>query len=120
MMHRKHSLADRSWVGLRIGPAFVIGLAACASARFEDVDGVQNDLANGSYNFGALASPGKCLDVDQAASADGTNVQQWTCNGTAAQSWRVEDQAGGAARLVNPSSNKCLDVSGAGTADGTN
>jgi hypothetical protein len=65
-------------------------------------------------------SPAKCLDISGGGSADGTNVQEWTCNGTGAQKWSVEDIGGGSARLVNPQSGKCLDVSGAGTADGTN
>jgi chitinase len=86
----------------------------------DDLEGVAANLAVGTYNFGTLASAGKCLDVNGAGTADGTNVQEWTCNGTAAQAWRVEDLGGGVSRLVNPNSNKCLDVNGAGTADGTN
>jgi Thaumatin family/Ricin-type beta-trefoil lectin domain len=76
----------------------------------------------GTINLGTLASPGKCLDVSGARSADGTNIQSWTCNGTGAQAFRVEwlDGAGGIVRLVNVPTNKCVDVAGAGTADGTN
>ncbi|MFJ4466773.1 ThuA domain-containing protein [Streptomyces sp. NPDC089424] len=55
---------------------------------------------------------GKCLDVDGAQTADGTEVQVWTCNGSAAQTWTVAD---GALRALG----KCLDVSGGGSADGT-
>jgi type 1 glutamine amidotransferase len=55
---------------------------------------------------------GKCLDVDNAGTADGTQVQIWTCNGTAAQTWT---RSGSTLRALG----KCLDVSGAGTADGT-
>src|SRR5690606_348361 len=29
----------------------------------------------------------KCVDVSNSSSADGANVQQWNCNGTAAQKW---------------------------------
>ncbi|GAA4973591.1 ricin-type beta-trefoil lectin domain protein [Actinoplanes utahensis] len=55
---------------------------------------------------------GKCLDVDNAATADGTRIQLWTCNGSAAQQWsRVESTF----RALG----KCLDVSGGGTANGT-
>ncbi|MGW4950287.1 PQQ-dependent sugar dehydrogenase [Streptomyces parvulus] len=56
---------------------------------------------------------GKCLDVDGAGTADGTKVQLWTCNGTAAQQWTRS--ADGALRALG----KCLDVSAGGTADGT-
>ena len=63
---------------------------------------------------------GRCLDVNRSGTADGTNIQQWGCNGTGAQRFRVEDLGGGRLRLVNVVSNKCVDVSGSGTADGTN
>ncbi|MFI1722450.1 ThuA domain-containing protein [Streptomyces sp. NPDC020489] len=56
---------------------------------------------------------GKCLDVDNAGTADGTKIQLWTCNGTSAQSWTVGTDA--TLRALG----KCLDVSGGGSADGT-
>ncbi|WP_437836045.1 RICIN domain-containing protein [Sorangium sp. So ce1153] len=62
---------------------------------------------------------GKCIDVASAGTADGTPIQQWTCNGTGAQSFRVESTSGGAFRLVNTNSGKCIDVASAGVADGT-
>lgn len=62
---------------------------------------------------------GKCLDVNGASTADGANVQQWTCNGGQNQRWRVED-AGGYSRLVNVQSGKVLDVANCGSADGAN
>ncbi len=62
----------------------------------------------------------KCLDIDAAGTADGTNIQQWSCNGTNAQKFALDDRGGGIFRLVNPSSGKCVDVAGAGTSNGTN
>ncbi|MFI6338870.1 PQQ-dependent sugar dehydrogenase [Streptomyces sp. NPDC050535] len=56
---------------------------------------------------------GKCLDVDNAQTADGTKVQIWTCNGSAAQKWTVSGD--GTLRALG----KCLDVSGGASADGT-
>ncbi|WP_435881292.1 ricin-type beta-trefoil lectin domain protein [Streptomyces parvulus] len=56
---------------------------------------------------------GKCLDVDNSMTADGTKVQLWTCNGTGAQQWTRADD--GTLRALG----KCLDVSNGGTADGT-
>ncbi|MER7057250.1 PQQ-dependent sugar dehydrogenase [Streptomyces sp. NPDC000351] len=56
---------------------------------------------------------GKCLDVDDSQTADGTKIQIWTCNGTGAQRWAV--QGDGSLRSLG----KCLDVSGGGSADGT-
>ena len=55
---------------------------------------------------------GKCVDVAGANSANGTQVQLYTCNGTAAQQWTVN---GSTLQALG----KCLDVAGAGTADGT-
>jgi len=55
---------------------------------------------------------GKCLDVDGAATADGTQIQIYGCNGTGAQSWTKSGQT---LRALG----KCLDVSGGGSADGT-
>ena len=55
---------------------------------------------------------GKCLDVAGASSADGTAVQLYDCNGTAAQQWTVGSD--GTIRALG----KCLDVTGNSTADG--
>ncbi|MFG3079699.1 ThuA domain-containing protein [Streptomyces parvulus] len=56
---------------------------------------------------------GKCLDVDNSMTADGTKIQLWTCNGTGAQRWTRADDG------TLTALGKCLDVSGGGTADGT-
>jgi type 1 glutamine amidotransferase len=56
---------------------------------------------------------GKCLDVADGGTADGTQVQLWSCNGSAAQRWTVPGD--GTVRALG----KCLDVSGGGSADGT-
>ncbi|WP_318210235.1 lectin [Streptomyces sp. SJL17-1] len=55
---------------------------------------------------------GKCLDVAGGATADGTPVQLYGCNGTAAQRWTLA--ADGSVRALG----KCLDVTGGSTADG--
>lgn len=57
---------------------------------------------------------GKCVDVAGANPANGTPVQLWDCNGTAAQVWTVGN-ADGSVRALG----KCLDVTAASTADGT-
>ncbi|MGW4086399.1 ThuA domain-containing protein [Streptomyces sp. NPDC004822] len=56
---------------------------------------------------------GKCLDVDNAGTADGTKVQIWTCNTTAAQRWTVGTDS------TFRALGMCLDFDNAGTADGT-
>ncbi|MFE9613773.1 ricin-type beta-trefoil lectin domain protein [Streptomyces sp. NPDC006012] len=56
---------------------------------------------------------GKCLDVAGASSANGTAVQLYDCNGTAAQQWTVGSD--GTIRALG----KCLDVTGNSTANGS-
>ncbi|MFC7546056.1 ThuA domain-containing protein [Plantactinospora sp. GCM10030261] len=56
---------------------------------------------------------GKCLDVRNAGTADGTQIQLYTCNGTAAQTWTVTPNS------TVKALGKCLDVSGGGSANGT-
>jgi predicted chitinase len=55
------------------------------------------------------------MDVAGGGTADGTRVQLYDCNGTAAQKWVYT-----AGRdLVNPNANKCLDLTGVSSADFT-
>ncbi len=49
--------------------------------------------ADGAYHFVSRHS-GKCLDVPAASTADGVQLQQYTCNGTAAQSFRLTPVGG--------------------------
>ncbi|WP_432830593.1 ricin-type beta-trefoil lectin domain protein [Dactylosporangium sp. CA-092794] len=59
---------------------------------------------------GSVKNPnsGKCLDVLNSGTANGTVVQLHTCNQTTAQQWTA--QADGT--LKNPNSGKCLDAGG--------
>jgi glucosylceramidase len=56
---------------------------------------------------------GKCVDVAGANSANGTAIQLYTCNGSAAQQWTVN--ANGTLSALG----KCMDVKDVGTANGT-
>jgi glucose/arabinose dehydrogenase/PKD repeat protein len=67
-------------------------------------------VTSGAGPIRGLAS--KCLDVRNGGTADGTQIQLYTCNGTASQAWTVNGQT---LRALG----KCLDVSGGGNADGT-
>ncbi|MFI6316712.1 ThuA domain-containing protein [Nonomuraea sp. NPDC050556] len=69
-------------------------------------------VAGGGSGGSIVGLGGKCLDVRGGASADGTVVQIYGCNGSPAQTW---SRTGQTFRALG----KCLDVSGAGTADGT-
>ncbi|MEU1604400.1 RICIN domain-containing protein [Micromonospora matsumotoense] len=91
---------------------------------FAGGSGLLYDLDAFTLNTGTVTPPGngtgpikglggKCLDVRNAATADGTQVQIFTCNGGAGQTWTVTPN--GPIKALG----KCLDVSGGGTANGT-
>ena len=61
-----------------------------------------------------LGAAGKCIDDAGASTDNGTAIQLFACNGTAAQNW-VWNSADGTLRALN----KCLDVTGGATASGT-
>ncbi|MBM2619338.1 ricin-type beta-trefoil lectin domain protein [Actinoplanes sp. LDG1-06] len=73
--------------------------------------------ASGQLRTAAVRSgiPGKCVDVASSGTADGTPVQLFSCNGSAAQQWTFAPSAGGALRALG----KCLDVRNSGTANDT-
>ncbi|MEY9810098.1 PQQ-dependent sugar dehydrogenase [Streptomyces albogriseolus] len=79
-----------------------------------DVDEFSFDTTAGPTRTGEIQGVnGRCLDVDNAGTADGTRVQIYTCNSSAAQRWTVSGD--GTLRALG----KCLDVSGGGSLDGT-
>ncbi|MFC1260353.1 PQQ-dependent sugar dehydrogenase [Streptomyces sp. CC302I] len=79
-----------------------------------DVDEFSFTTGEGGARTGPVRGVnGKCLDVDNAGTADGTEIQLWSCNQSSAQAWTVSGD--GTLRALG----KCLDVSGGGSADGT-
>jgi hypothetical protein len=60
------------------------------------------------------------MDVAGAGTADGTNIQEWTCNGTGAQSFQLQAIDSTWFKIVNRNSGKCVDVASNGTADLSN
>jgi hypothetical protein len=66
-----------------------------------------------------LSLGGKCLDDRGNATANGTKVQIWACNGGASQNWQFvpDGYPGGAGTVVIH--GKCLDIVGRGTANGS-
>ncbi|MGW2709381.1 RICIN domain-containing protein [Streptomyces sp. NPDC001356] len=64
------------------------------------------------------AASGRCLDAKAAATANGTAVQQYACNGTTAQQWSFTDAGGGYVRINNRNdTNQVADVADVSTAD---
>ncbi|MEU8933984.1 family 16 glycosylhydrolase [Streptomyces sp. NPDC048409] len=77
------------------------------------VDSVSVTTSDTSTGAAIKGLAGKCADVAGANSANGTPVQLYDCNGSAAQKWTVGSD--GTVRALG----KCLDVTSGGTADGT-
>jgi hypothetical protein len=75
-------------------------------------------VLNAFYTLQNRAS-GKCMDARSSATANGTVVQQYTCNNTFAQHWQFQDAGGGFWRINQRNSvPQVWDVSGVSTANG--
>jgi len=60
------------------------------------------------------------IDAKSAGKTNGTNVQLYSCNDTAAQKWTFQLNSDGTYTIVNVNSGLVLDVKSAGTTNGTN
>ncbi|MFI5972251.1 lectin [Streptomyces sp. NPDC051452] len=86
------------------------------STRFPQqlvVDSVSVTTSGSAAGVPVRGLDGKCVDVAGANPANGTPVQLYDCNGSAAQAWTTGSD--GTLRALG----KCLDVAGNGTADGS-
>lgn len=94
--------------------------AADRITRWQDYwsDGGVGWVGNAPTVIKVHAAAGKCLEVQGGAKTDGTPVQLYTCNGTAAQKWEVYGDDKGL-HLRNANSLKCVDVSNNNPANGT-
>ncbi|AXI80918.1 glycoside hydrolase family 19 protein [Peterkaempfera bronchialis] len=90
---------------LRSGAALAVALLSSALAT------VPAAAADPAGQITGIA--GKCVDVAAASSANGTPVQLYDCNGTAAQQWTLASD--GTIRALG----KCLDITDRGTANGS-
>ncbi|MEU4095927.1 DUF5010 domain-containing protein [Streptomyces sp. NPDC026673] len=107
----------QSWQTINAG-TFQFAPGTYHTVRVEQVKGGQNidwwQAVSVPQPTGAITGyGGKCIDAAGGSSADGTAIQLYTCNGTAAQQWT--NGADGTLRLLG----KCMDVAAAGTANGT-
>lgn len=85
-------------IGLVIpGAALIYGLLPASAATAGPIKGLG----------------GKCIDVASASTANGTAIQLYDCNGSAAQQWSV-----GNSDSTIRSLGKCLDVTAAATTNG--
>jgi endo-1,4-beta-xylanase len=57
---------------------------------------------------------GRCLDVPNASTSNGTQLQLWDCSGNSNQRWTYTSS-----KQLMVYGNKCLDANGQGTSNGT-
>src|ERR1700755_761870 len=73
--------------------ATAIALVSATPARAAVTEGTWYTVVN--------TTSGKCVDARAAATANGTAVQQFTCNGSTAQEWQFAATSGGYYRADN-------------------
>lgn len=78
-----------------------------------------SEVADGTTARLVSVMSGLCLDVAGGATEAGANVQQWTCNGSAAQRWTIS-RDGDVVTLRSAVSGMCLTVARGSTTPGTN
>ncbi|MFF7994360.1 glycoside hydrolase family 98 domain-containing protein [Kitasatospora xanthocidica] len=84
------------------------------TAYAPDIDSITVTAAGSAVGqIKTALNAGKCVDVNGAINTDGTRVQIWDCNTTAAQQWTMPGD--GTIRAMG----KCLDVTGGATANST-
>ncbi len=81
--------------------------------------GTPADIAEGTYRV-TNANSGKFLEVANANTSDGANVQQYADTGHPCQEWNVTANGDGTYTFANANSGKFLEVNGADTSDGAN
>ncbi len=90
-----------------------LGVSGYQTDQFDNLSVTPAGAATPAGPIVAGDNTAKCVDDNAGSSANGTRVQMWDCNGTAAQTWAMESDG---TIEINGS---CLDITGAGTANGT-
>ncbi len=109
-----HPIAPRSARYVRINVSSPAGDGNTAARIYEfGVYGQGGAAAGGAAPIRGTES-NRCVDVPGSATANGTHVQLYDCNGTGAQAWTAT-----ASGQLTVFGNRCLDVASNGTADGT-
>jgi hypothetical protein len=115
--HSISAAVDGTTVGSATDATFASGMAGLGVNGYQtdQFDNLSITSASGSTTGPIVAgdNTAKCVDDNGGSAANGTKVDIWDCNNTAAQSWTV--QTDGTVRA----NGACLDITNAGTADGT-
>ncbi|MFI9638665.1 arabinofuranosidase catalytic domain-containing protein [Micromonospora sp. NPDC051925] len=88
-------------------PGITSGTAEAASSSVAAIEPGQSTRIVGTGS-------GRCLEVPNSSTTNGTQTQLWDCQGNPNQTWTWTSN-----RQLMVYGNKCLDASGRGTTDGT-
>jgi hypothetical protein len=104
------SATDSSYIAGMVG----LGTSGYQGDQFDNLTVTPVGTTPAARPIVAVDNSGKCVDDNNGSSANGTKVQLWDCNLTAAQNWTV-----GTDGTIRSNGGACLDITGAATADGT-
>lgn len=68
-------------------------------------------LADGTYKIKSKVTS-QCVDVPGGTTSNGTQIQEWTDNGAAAQQWKFTSLGNGYYKITSAASGLCLDDAG--------
>jgi hypothetical protein len=101
-------IASGGTLAYTMGASPNTGWGAAATDAPPSFDFTVQNIATGPI----VGLAGKCVDVDHSGTANGTAVQLYACNGSAAQNWTVRSDHSLSAQ------GKCLDIPQSGQANG--
>jgi hypothetical protein len=104
------------WTGTNLG-SFATGYTAgvpSGQAVLLTVSGTDGSSTGGHTGTIVGKQSGRCLDINNSGTANGTQAQLWDCNGQTNQSWTYTS-----GKQLTIYGNKCLDAYNRGTANGT-
>jgi Glycosyl hydrolase family 59/Ricin-type beta-trefoil lectin domain len=102
------SVTDSTLPSGQVGFATSVG----ETAQFDNL--VVSGSGGGTTSLLRNDNSGRCLDIPNASTTNGTQVTLWDCNGGSNQQWTVNTT-----KQIQVYGNKCLDAEGAGTSAGT-
>jgi hypothetical protein len=116
---RQRTYDEQTWKYLAGQPVTQLWNEYSQNPQLNTISAITRIECGGVYKVVNSIS-GKALDVLQSGKENGTNVQIYRDNDSAAQKWIVEDSGNGSYKLINAIGRKVLDVQQSGTTDGTN
>jgi len=109
----------RNYTGSSSLPSSTTSTTTTTSAQPSTSSGTSTTISNGTYTIKNRNS-GKLMEVANASTADGGNVQQFSSNGHNCQKWRLQATDSGYYKIFNVNSGKLLEVQYASTSEGAN